>query len=208
MTRPHLAQFYCPNCQTYHTAESGFGRWIRNNPALDSRSGFCVVDQDYWVHAYKTHETREFQCLMCVEIKTHGGKMSYAQRDTLHIVNQLLRNRRATPTKSDARAGGSSVRTVHSAALGREINLRSFGAFVLTFDGLGPDDSSVITWGGGDGRSKYVEISCEVLTGLLRFDLDPDTLKPLDLRNHHMTSYKKVLQLPFNLTADGVADSA
>jgi hypothetical protein len=28
-------------------------------------------------------------------------------------------------------------------------------------------------------------ITQEQLTKLLRFDLDPDTLRPLDLRNHH-----------------------
>lgn len=195
MTRPHGSQFYCPNCQTFHTAESGFGRWIRNNPELDSVKGFCVIDQDYWIHAYKTFENREFQCIMAVEIKTHGSKVSKAQRDTLHIVNQLLRNRRSTPTKEDRRAN-AGIRTVHSAMLNREINLKSFGVFVLTFSGLGPDDSEIITWGGGDGRARHTPITMGELTGLLRFDLDPDTIKPIDLRNHHRTAFTTVAHLP------------
>lgn len=200
-TRPHFSQFYCPNCRTLHTAESGFGRWIRNNTELESSAGFCVVDQDYWIHAYKVHENREFQCLMCVEIKTHGGTMTQAQRDTLHVVNQLLRNRQQTPTKKDALAGGSAIRTVHSAMLNRKISLRSFGAYVLTFSGLGPEDSKWMTWGGGDGRSRRKPITQEQLTQLLRFDLDPDTLRPLDLSNHHQTHYQKLLQLPFDAAA-------
>lgn len=130
---------------------------------------------------------------MAVEIKTHGGSVSRAQRDTLHIVNQILRNRRnTTPTKKDRFVLAPFLK-VHSAILGREINLRSFGVFVLTFSGIGPEDSDVITWGGGDGRAKHLQITTDQLTDLLKFELDPDTLRPIGelLRNHHQTHYKK-----------------
>ncbi|NBC46721.1 MAG: hypothetical protein GVY22_01760 [Gammaproteobacteria bacterium] len=197
MTQPHGSQFFCPDCKTFHTAESAFGRWIRNNSKLDSGLGFCVIDQDYWIHAYKTFENRDFQCLMAVEIKTHGGKVSNAQRDTLHILNQILRNRKnLTPTKKDRFALAPFLK-VHSAMLNREVNLRSFGVFVLTFSGIGPEDSGVITWSGGDGRARGVTITTDQLTKLLKFELDPDTFMPIDelLRNHHQTPFKKNLHL-------------
>jgi len=67
---------------------------------------------------------------------------------------------------------------------------------VLRFSGLGPDDSKFIEWDDKD-------INADTLTDLLRFDLDPDTLKPIDLRNHHQTAFKKNLHLPgLDLTAE------
>lgn len=181
MTRSFNQQFHCANCKTWQTAETLFGRWIRSNPDLDSRHGYSVTDQDYWIHKYKTHETRRFQLLMLVEIKTMGAELSEAQRDTLYQVNQLMRNRRQTPTKELRYQTSSGPLTVKSTMLGGEVVMRAFGMHVLTFSGLGPDDSEWIRW-------DRTQISVDQLTSILRFDLDPDTLRELDLRLHHQNA--------------------
>ena len=177
-TRPHFSQYYCGNCRTWQTQESSFGRWLRNNKALDASDGYCFVDQDYFLHKYKTQGGREFQLLMTLEIKTMGSNPTLAQRDTLHCVNQVMRNRKQTPTKDLQFQAGSAPLRVFSLLLNREVQLRTFGVHVLRFSGMGPDDSDTIHW---DRRP----IDVATLTALLRFDLDPDTLKPLDLRIHH-----------------------
>jgi hypothetical protein len=190
MTRQFNAQFHCPNCKTWQTQETMFGRWIRNNRELDSAKGYCVTDQDYWIHRFKTHDNRSFQCIMLVEIKTMGAELSAAQNDTLWIIDQLMRNRRDTPTKKDTRLqAGSGPVKVRSVMAKSDVALKAMGVHVLTFSGLGPDDSSWITW---DRK----QIDQDTLTKLLRFDLDPDTLKPLDLRSHHQTHANKVMALP------------
>lgn len=180
MTRPFNQQFHCPNCQTWQTAETLFGRWIRRQSELDSKAGYSVSDQDYWIHRYKIANDREFQLLMLVEIKTMGRSLSDAQTDTLHMANQIMRNRRQTPTKELRWQAGSSPLRAYSTFLGREIAVRAYGMHVLTFSGLGPDDSDVITW-------DKTNITEPQLVGLLKFDLDPDTLGPIDLRSHHQS---------------------
>jgi hypothetical protein len=189
VTRPFNQQFHCSNCNTWQTQETLFGRWIRNNPSLESRSGYCVVDQDYWVHRFKTYAGKEFQCLMLVEIKTMGADLTPAQTDTLHIINQFLRNRRQTPTKELRFQAGNFV-NAYSTMNGRRVQVRAYGMHVLRFSGLGPQDSEWITW----DRS---EIDVDTLTKVLRFDLDPDDIsKPLDLRSHHASATARNLDLP------------
>lgn len=195
-TRQHNQQVHCPNCGCMITHETSFGRWIRNNRKLDSGKGYCVIDQDYWIHRFKTYGDRGFQLLMGVEIKTWCSQPSDAQRDTLHMVNQVMRNRRQTPTKDVVFQAGSAPLTARSLMLNADVKIRVFGIHVLRFSGLGPDDSDHIWWDrneSGDWR----EIDKETLEGILQFDLDPDTLKPLDLRSHHQSHSNKVLTLDF-----------
>lgn len=190
MTRQFNSQYHCSNCKTWQTQETMFGRWIRNNRELDSAKGYCVADQDYWIHRFKTFENREFQLLMLVEIKTMSAELTPAQIDTLYMVNQLMRNRRETPTKSLQHQTGSGVTSVFSTMRGRHVSLRAYGMHVLRFSGLGPEDSEEIVW-------DRTPITKDVLTSILRFDLDPDSLNPLDLRNHHGTNFKR------NMTLEG-----
>lgn len=185
MTRQHNQQFHCPNCKTWHSAETMFGRWIRNCRELDSGHGFSVTDQDYWIHRFRTFRGRNFQLLMGVEIKTNRGTLTPAQTDTLHMANQALRTRRQTPTKElEWQAGNTPTLDMYSMMAERVVRVRVYGIHVLTFSGLGPEDSEWMEWDGG-------RITKEQLIGLLRFDLDPDwkrnhtELRPLDLRNHH-----------------------
>jgi hypothetical protein len=178
MTRPFYQLTDCPYCGKRITAETAFGRWIRNNPLLESSEGFSVVDQDYWVHRFKVYGKRSFQLIMGIEIKTRNSSMIEAARDTLHLVNQIMRNRRQTPTKEIKwQAGNAPIKAV-SIKNRKKIFIRIYGVHLLQFSGLGPEDSTTIRW---DGKN----INEETLTSLLRFDLDPDTLRPIDLRSHH-----------------------
>lgn len=189
MTRPFNQTFHCPNCKTWHTSETLFGRWIRNNSDLESQYGYCVTDQDYWIHRFKTYGNRAFQLLMLVEVKTNGASLTPAQTDTLHIINQFLRNRRSTPTKESGWQPGN-VLNAYSTMNGAQVSVRAYGMHVLKFSGLGPDDSAEIWW---DDNL----ICPEKLTQILRFDLDPDSLRPIDLRNHHRTHSSQLLPLDF-----------
>jgi len=123
---------------------------------------------------------------MMVEIKTMGASLTPAQKDTLHIINQITRNRKQTPTKElKWQSGDCNVSKVLSVVSNKEVYLRAYGAHVLTFSGLGPSDSEWMTW---DKKN----IGKDDLTALLRFDYDPDVedptkpFKPLDLRYHHI----------------------
>lgn len=178
MTRPFNQQVHCPNCNTWITHETSFGRWIRNNGRLESRDGYCVTDQDYWIHRFKTAYKKTYQLIMLVEIKTMGMPLTLAQKDTLHMANQLMRNRKNKMLEYQA---GPGVNHVHSIMTKSKTILRAYGMHVLTFSGLGPDDSEVITW-------DKSAITKDQLTEILRFDLDPDTLLPIDLRPHHKTT--------------------
>lgn len=189
MTRPFNQNSHCPNCQTWSTAETIFGRWIRNNPRLASVDGTCVLDSDYWVHRFKTYNpqngrpSRDIQCIMLVEVKTNGCDLNPAQRDTLHIINQIIRNRRSTPTKDAIHQAGTSVVKAKSLISKVPVSAWCYGAHLLQFSGLGPDDSEEIRW------DKNKVITKEQLTSLLNFDLNPDTLQEMDFRIHH---YKEV----------------
>jgi len=125
---------------------------------------------------------------MMVEIKTHGADLTMAQRDTLLTFDQIMRNRRRTPTKALRRQIDNNVnRKIKSWVTGKEVVLKAFGAHSLIFSGLGPDDSEWIKW-----DNKLIDIY--ILTNLLRFDLDPDELVPIDFRNHHKLSKKSQLK--------------
>jgi hypothetical protein len=185
MTRLMRQKYTCAHCGKDSTAETAFSRWTRANPDLDSSYGICIIDQDYWVHRFKSHKGRDFQLLMGVEVKTHSSEPSPAQKDTLLAVNQVMRNRRQTPTKENKFQSGNAATQIASFMLNRRVWLRTFGMHLLTFSGHGPDDSVVITW-------DKTRITKEILTKIIKFDLDPDTLNELDLRSHH-----KPLDLPF-----------
>lgn len=185
MTKPHSQQIYCPNCHIWITHETSFGRWIRNNELLDSVLGFAVTDQDYFIHQFKRHGDREIQCLMQIEIKQFGKLLSESQQETLHIQNQLLRNRK---NKSLNWQSGFRLQKVWSTKHKKNISVRHFGIHVLTFSQLGPDDSKTIRW------DQKRDITLDVLTSILRFDLDPDSLRRMDLRLHHKTREHLVME--------------
>lgn len=129
------------------------------------------------------------QCVMQLELKTHGSELTEAQRDTLYIANQIMRNRRQTPTKNLRHQAGTAPLKAYSTMSGHNVHVRNFGVQLLRLSGTSPDDSEHIWW--GKGR----EIEIETLIQLLRFDLDPDTLRPLDLRRHHPNPQQNQMML-------------
>lgn len=183
MTRAFHQKIQCSNCGCWTTAETGFSRWIREREDLDSKEdGIVCCDMDYIVHRYKTAaDNRNVQCIMFIEVKTRGAKPTSSQQDTLVLFEQFLNNRRETPTKKNAKPTVlGSRRHAFSLLAGKRIEVRAFGGYLLTFEQTGPLDSKWMTW--GRGRR---EITQDQLAALIRFDLDPDTLAPLDLRRHH-----------------------
>lgn len=187
MTRQFHQKYQCSNCGCWTTAETGFSRWLRERggPGGDLRpeDGFVCCDMDYIVHRYKTDRYgRDVQCIMFVEVKTRGGEPTKSQADTLVLIDQFLNNRRHTPTKSSGKRSLNGTRSrALSLVVGREVTVRAYGGYLLQFEQTGPDDSAWIRW----GRNR-TEITPDQLAQILRFDIDPETLKSNeDFRSHH-----------------------
>jgi hypothetical protein len=143
-----------------------------------------MLNSDLWVHHYKTDRGRDFQCIMLVELKTFGAELDKYQRDTLLIVNQILRNRRQTPTSTPISQAGTAPLKVNSHIAQRRVVLKAFGVHVLRLSADTPDNSEWMQWDKARfGQGGFIDR--EQLVKLLRFELDPDTLGPLDLRRHH-----------------------
>lgn len=157
-------------------SQPGFLGWLRDNEKLDSiKSGLVATDSDVWIHKYKTLGNREFQFLMLLEIKEHGKQIDKWQRDTLHIANQLLRNR-----KNKRRfqvSGEPRVEKVFSSLVNSDVYVCCFGVHSLIIHGDGRDTSNCrLTW------DSQHDITPEQLESLLLFETDPDDLSKLDHR--------------------------
>lgn len=174
MTRSMNSRLQCPTCKCHMSMETHFERWMREESLLDSSSGIVRFDIDVLLHKYMTVEDgfgrRDIQALMFVEVKTWGAKPTEAQRDTLHLLDQVLRNRRpnihAQRNKYNAKDHVPLAKCV-SAMRHREVQLRMFGGHVLVFEREGPDDSSWIRW-------DKTEVTKDELIDLLAFARDPD----------------------------------
>lgn len=183
MTRAYHQKLQCSNCGCWTTAETGFSRWIRERQDLKSEDGIVCCDIDYIVHKYKgrPQDGRSVQCLMFLEVKTRGSEPTKSQQDTLLLLDQFLNNQRQTPSKRRSkRQAAERPNKVFSVKAGMTITAKMFGGYLLQFEQTGPHDSKWIRWG-----ARRREITSDQLAALLRFDLNPDTLAPLDLRSHH-----------------------
>lgn len=179
MTRSFNQHVNCPNCGATIDAETDFCRWMRDNDKLDSAIGIVRADMDHIVHRYKTNaQGREFQLLMVVEVKTRNASPAQSQIDTLAMINQLMRNRSQNMHKKPKRQAGNGINRLMSYFLRREVLTRCYGVHLLQFSGTGPHNSESILW---DGKP----INEDTLTGLMALEIDPDTLRPVDLRDHH-----------------------
>jgi hypothetical protein len=188
MTTPFRGSARCPNCGFHIPLEDEISHWIRSHPELDSGRGLVVMDKDLAFQRYKTSFGRDFQCFMFVEVKTHGKKLGDSQRDTMHLLDQLLRTDRNTPTKRRRMHCNNIPRRVYSVASKKWIEPKAFGVHLLTLSGSTPDDSLEIRW------DKKV-ITREMLIGILKFDINPDTLQKMDWRIHH----QKIVQPEMSL---------
>lgn len=170
---------HCPHCGELIAAEGAFSTWLRTQPELDSQKGYVAMDHDLMWHRYRTHpEGRRFQLMMNIEVKSFGTEPTECQLDSMCMENQVLRNRRQTPTKKLRWQAGHAPLQVWSSMHKQKIWLRHFGWHLLRFSHRGPEDSEWIEW-----DRKRIDI--ETLVALLKFDLDPDNLQPMELRSHH-----------------------
>lgn len=168
--------------------EDPFNAWVRAHPRLDSRTDHMVItDSDMWVHRYAIRHRggvlRDVQYVMLVEWKTHGADLTPSQRDTLHIVNQLLRTERWRDQRVNGqfapghRQNTAPLKDVFSAWLKRRVQVISYGAHKLQLSGSTPDDSDRIVW-------DSTQITASQLVEVLRFDRNPDSLLPMEHRQH------------------------
>lgn len=185
MTRSFGQTIHCSYCGKETTQETAFARWVRNEPELYSHLGYCFSDIDvnsflYIVHKYRTQHEREIQYLMMLEVKIFSGDVKESQRETISFISQIFRNRKETPTKKNNRRQlNPTINKLYSTLSKRFIIPKLFGFHLLQFSETGPEDSNLIKW------DHIWTISKEKLIKLLKFELDPDTLKPMDLRIHH-----------------------
>ena len=177
-------------------SDSPFNAWVREHPELESRGNrLSITDSDLWCHRYslrnekqRSHDIRDaVDSIMLVEVKTFRREVPYAQRDTLSVIDALLRiasvrksdGRRKHVVIDDQRLGSRSKRLV-----------RCFGVHLLELSDSRPDNIEQIVW---DNRSFLRE---EHLIELLRFDRDPDSpSRMLDTRRHHILKSNPAMPL-------------
>lgn len=167
--------------------ETPFSAWVREHPELESKGNrLSITDSDLWCHRFSLRDERRrgeasdirdaVDHIMLVEIKTFFGEQRYAQRDTLAVIDALLRKactlktgRRKPVFIKDNRLESRRQRMV-----------RCFGVHLLELSGSRPDDSDEMLW---DKRHFILE---DHLIELLRFERDPDSpMRMLDTRRHH-----------------------
>lgn len=165
--------------------DSPFNAWIREQAQLDSvEFKISVTDSDLWVHRYSERnekrrrdasDVRQLQDhIMLVEVKAFCKKVPFAQRDTLNVIDSILRkatvvnNRRRSIQIPDHRRPGSNR------------YVRWMGVHVLELENDRPDNSGLILW---DNKV----LSEQRLIEILRFDYDPDyPNRAMDTRRHHI----------------------
>lgn len=190
MTAPFRRKAVCPNCNYDIPLEDEISTWVRNHPMLRSSDGFTFMDKDLICHRFKTTHGREFQCMMFVEVKTNNAKLKEWQRDTMHIGDQLFRNDKTTPTKKARRHINNVPEKVWSPMSKSWVKVKAFGWHLLALSGRDPDLSESIVW------DKSL-VTLNDLIMLLRFDLHPDTLQPMDFRKHHRDPNAETPELRF-----------
>lgn len=169
------------------SSDSPFGNWIRHHPGLDSiHERLCVTDSDYWIHRYRAHKDkvgeRAVDSIMLVEVKTNLRDTPFAQRDTLQMINQLLR---MVCVKPDGRR---RFVTLHGQP-GEIRRVRCFGVHLLQLSGTRPDNSDKILW-------DRLYLTEDLLVEVLKFDRDPDhPMRQMELRRHHVNRSARNLTL-------------
>jgi hypothetical protein len=173
------------------STEEPWKTWIRNHPKLDSQEhGISVMDTDLIVHKFGRRRglirgwDRDVQYLMKVEVKTQGAAVGPAQRDTINAVDNLLRTKPWKEHRIDGKlipGHPQNIRNVVSSIAGREVRIICHGVHVLRMSGPTPGTSDWLRW---DERL----ITGEQLVQLFRYELDPDSLRVMEHREHKKIS--------------------
>lgn len=180
MTTPFRRSRACHQCGAIIPLEDDFSQWVRNHNQLSSHLGFTIMDKDLIVHRFRTSYGRSFQCIMFIEVKTHLADPTSSQEDTMMFVDQIFRNRRSTPTKKIPRQIGGLPNKIYSKFSNQNVTFKAFGYHLLQMSNTTPEKSPYMVW------DRLFEIQKDQLIKLMRFELDPDTLKPMDFRRHHV----------------------
>lgn len=145
---------------------------MRNNDDLASSRGIVRFDLDVLLHKYITTKdgkgTRDIQSMMFIEIKTFMANPSEAQRDTLHLLNQILRNKKPNIHSTPRWQPNTAVTTAYSLANKRNIRLRLYGGHLLQLEKTSPENSDCMYW------DREYPIGPQELVELMTFVRDPD----------------------------------
>lgn len=153
--------------------EGPFEDWLRKNKELDSIvQRLSISNSDFWIHQFRSHRDRvgerSIDNIMLVEVKTDGADIPFAQRDTLILVNQLLR-----------RSSNNRYKVLKDMKGLRRL-VQCFGVHLLQLSSDRPDNSDLIRW-------DRVAVTEDMLIRIIRFDLNPYTLEPRSERRHHVS---------------------
>lgn len=163
MTRQFNIHQTCRHCGRETGDPTGFVRWMRSHPALDSVHGIVRTDTDHWVLRYKTSlDGRDFQILMLVEVKEMGAKPRDDQWDIFHFVNVGMER------KGKNRYGAVTDQTflAWSKCSRRMVRVRYAGYHLLQFEKHSPLDSAWIKW-------DCKPIDADTLIGILALERNP-----------------------------------
>lgn len=159
--------------QRIYGSDVPFMGWARRCELLPSISldcGVVLTDVDCFVHRYLTSVdrlgTRDVQAMMEIEVKSRNGRLTDSQADT-------YRKKHITVRKCSSIDGQAVF---------------NYGVGILRMSGTDPDNSDQMQWGrfmSRDGRLNWQTIDLASLISLMRFEIDPDSLKPLRFRRHH-----------------------
>lgn len=138
------------------------------------------MDGDWIVQRYLVHSdrmgARAINHVMFIEEKSNGADLTFGQRDLMFILHQLFR-------WADRKY--KRFKTVR----GDWVRVRWWGYFKLRYSGATIEDSEFILW-------NKRQITLHELEQLLRFELNPRTLRPRSDRRHHAS---KTAILPLEL---------
>ena len=178
MTKQMKQHIDCPLCGASIPMQDDFHAWINTEVELDScRIGITVADVDLIIHRFKFDNNRDYQCIMLVEKKIHGKEPEPWQTDTLNIFGQFLRNDKKTPFKGRRAQVENRPCKAYSTMNRKVIVVKAFGYHLLQFENTNPNNGWI--------RWDRKEVTICQLIKILKFELHPETLKPLDGRDHH-----------------------
>lgn len=168
--------------------DSPFNDWIRYQAQLDSGEfQISVTDSDLWVHRYSERNERKRRDstdvrkvqdhIMLIEVKSFCRKVPFSQRDTLNVIDGILRKATVVGNRR------KSIQIPDHRNLGTNRYVRWLGVHILELENDRPDNSNIIIW------DHKVKLSEQRLIEILRFDYDPDyPNKMLDTRRHHIVN--------------------
>jgi hypothetical protein len=170
--------------------QSPFLAWLRSVPELDSRD-LCisVTDNDCWIHQFAPRQERGpsvkqvVENIQLIETKAFNAVMPFAQRDTLDVVDRILRTKTA---RGDGKRRPIKIGDSRLGRPGCHRLIRYYGLHILQMSTDRPDRSDRILWDGKD-------IDLVILIDLLCFRRDPD--KPgsfVDSRRHHSRPMREI----------------